>query len=40
VHIDRIPPDVRLVVGMTATVEVEPATTQASNVAALAAAKK
>jgi len=28
VHIDRLPPDVRLVVGMTATVEVEPTTTK------------
>jgi len=28
VHIDRVPPDVRLVVGMTATVEVEPTTTK------------
>ena len=39
IQIDRIPPDVRLVVGMTATVEVEPVTEKASNVGAAQAAK-
>lgn len=34
-HLDAVPPDVRLVVGMTATVEIHPKSTRATNVPAV-----
>jgi RND family efflux transporter MFP subunit len=38
-HIDRVPANIRLIVGMTATVEIEPATGQPSNVGSVPVAK-
>jgi RND family efflux transporter MFP subunit len=39
-HIDRVPPDVRLVVGMTATVEVETVMAQSSNIGVVPSAEQ